>query len=175
MIWFVTAFFGATGFALLLCTLIPSDTNLTQGDRKLLKRTISITSVLALLVLVIWASGHASIPLSEGGHWVFNIWLLCALFVACFAITFVVFTKQNTKRIGLILLSACTLATCWAARWVTMMSVQTIPKFDVGPYPYDLPLGSSGLLGIVGMFGLWIALALLGSELVQDKQLTSEQ
>ncbi|GAM57535.1 tetrathionate reductase subunit C [Vibrio ishigakensis] len=55
-----------------------------------------------------------------------------------------------------------------------MIDVQTIPKFDVGPYPYELPLGGSGLLGIVGMFGLWIALALLGSELVQDKQLTSK-
>ncbi|WP_261836600.1 NrfD/PsrC family molybdoenzyme membrane anchor subunit [Vibrio ishigakensis] len=174
VIWFVTAFFGATGFALLLCTLIPSDTKLTNGDRKLLKRAVSITSVLALLVLVIWASGHASIPISEGSHWVFSISLLCALFVACFAITYAVFNKQKTNRIGLILLSVFTLVTCWAVRWVTMIDVQTIPKFDVGPYPYELPLGGSGLLGIVGMFGLWIALALLGSELVQDKQLTSK-
>ena len=51
-----------------------------------------------------------------------------------------------------------------------MMEVQTIPKFDAGPYPYSLPMGSSGLLGILGMLGLWIALAMLASELVQPKR-----
>ncbi|MFA0350218.1 tetrathionate reductase, partial [Vibrio sp. 10N.222.55.C6] len=46
------------------------------------------------------------------------------------------------------------------------MEVQTIPRFDVGAFPYELPMGSSGLLGIVGMCGLWLALALFASEIV---------
>ncbi len=52
----------------------------------------------------------------------------------------------------------------WAVRWVTMMEVQTIPRFDVGPFPLWTAYGeSAGLLGIIGG-GLWLALALFASE-----------
>ncbi len=60
------------------------------------------------------------------------------------------------------------LGAAWITRWVTMMAVQTIAKYDIGAQPYQLSLGPDGLLGIVGMFGLWLALALLTSELVSS-------
>ncbi|MEZ9755655.1 tetrathionate reductase, partial [Vibrio splendidus] len=41
-----------------------------------------------------------------------------------------------------------------------------IPYINVGPFPYELPMGSAGLLGIIGMCGLWLALALFASEIV---------
>jgi tetrathionate reductase subunit C len=82
------------------------------------------------------------------------------------------FTLRDTNRhfIRVLFMSGMALTTAWTVRWITMMEVQTIAKFDVGPYPYDLPIGSNGLIGIIGMFGLWIALALLGSELIQPKR-----
>ena len=49
---------------------------------------------------------------------------------------------------------------------MTMIEVQTRPKFDVGPYPYDLPWGSSGLLGIIGMAGLWLLMAMVLTEVI---------
>ncbi|MDF4362001.1 tetrathionate reductase, partial [Vibrio parahaemolyticus] len=42
--------------------------------------------------------------------------------------------------------------------------------FDAGLYPYQLTMDGNGWIGIIGMLGLWLALALLGSELVQPKQ-----
>src|SRR5690606_8092515 len=38
------------------------------------------------------------------------------------------------------------------------MSVQGVPKYGAGLYLYSMPLGGDGLLGILGMFGLCLAL-----------------
>lgn len=46
----------------------------------------------------------------------------------------------------------------WAFRWALFMSVQGVPKFGAGLYLYTMPLGSDGLLGMLGVFGLCIAL-----------------
>ncbi|MGA9618203.1 MAG: NrfD/PsrC family molybdoenzyme membrane anchor subunit, partial [Serratia proteamaculans] len=47
---------------------------------------------------------------------------------------------------------------CWGVRWMLLMQTQTLPKFNVLTNPYVLPLGSEGLLAILGTLGLWIAL-----------------
>jgi tetrathionate reductase subunit C len=46
----------------------------------------------------------------------------------------------------------------WMMRWTILIGGQSIPKTGAGLYDYHLPLGSDGLLGIVGTLGLWIAL-----------------
>ncbi|CAK2347683.1 hypothetical protein VCRA2119O147_3870001 [Vibrio crassostreae] len=74
--------------------------------------------------------------------------------------------RLSQSKLGVILVALTTIISAWAVRWVTMMEVQTIPRFDVGPFPYELPMGSAGLLGIIGMCGLWLALALFASEIV---------
>ncbi|GEA51880.1 tetrathionate reductase [Vibrio inusitatus NBRC 102082] len=177
IIWFVTAFFGAVGFSLLITLLIPtrSSDTLSNGDRHLLKRTTSICSVLSLLVLFIWAAGNQSFSLFDSNQWLLRLSALFAMIICCFVVAFCTLRTSSKRRFGLAILSMITLATAWAVRWVTMIDVQTIPKFDLGPYPYELPMGGSGLLGIFGMFGLWMALALLGSELVQTEQQSSSQ
>ena len=38
-----------------------------------------------------------------------------------------------------------------------LMHTQTLPKYNVLANPYSLPLGSEGLLAVIGTFGLWIA------------------
>ncbi|WP_313380168.1 NrfD/PsrC family molybdoenzyme membrane anchor subunit [Achromobacter insolitus] len=50
------------------------------------------------------------------------------------------------------------LAAAWIFRWVVFMSVQGVPKYGAGLYLYDMPWGSDGLLGMVGVLGLCVAL-----------------
>ncbi|WP_041058131.1 NrfD/PsrC family molybdoenzyme membrane anchor subunit [Vibrio owensii] len=171
VLWFVTAFIGAVGFTLLLWLLIPSKSDrLTFGDTRLLRQTTAISGALSLLLIPIWASNNASSSLYASPLWVQHIALLTSLLLG--SVLLALFTLRDTNRhfIRVLFMSGMALTTAWTVRWITMMEVQTIAKFDVGPYPYDLPIGSNGLLGIIGMFGLWITLALLGSELIQPKR-----
>jgi tetrathionate reductase subunit C len=171
VLWFVTAFIGAVGFTLLIWLLIPSKSDrLTFGDTRLLRQTTAISGALSLLLIPIWASNNASSSLYASPLWVQHIALLTSLLLG--SVLLALFTLRDTNRhfIQVLFMSGMALTTAWTVRWITMMEVQTIAKFDVGPYPYDLPIGSNGLLGIIGMFGLWIALALLGSELIQPKR-----
>lgn len=47
----------------------------------------------------------------------------------------------------------------WVFRWTLFMGVQTVPKYGAGLYLQSLPLGSEGLLGMIGILGLFIAFA----------------
>lgn len=50
------------------------------------------------------------------------------------------------------------MAAAWVFRWIVLMSVQGVPKYGAGLYLHNMPLGSDGLLGIIGIFGLCTAL-----------------
>ncbi len=50
------------------------------------------------------------------------------------------------------------LGAAWIFRWVVFMSVQGVPKYGAGLYLYEMPWGSDGLLGMVGVLGLCVAL-----------------
>lgn len=49
----------------------------------------------------------------------------------------------------------------WTFRWVVLMNVQTIARNTGGIDEYHLTFGSYGLMGIIGTFGLWIAVLFL--------------
>lgn len=57
-----------------------------------------------------------------------------------------------------LLIAGATLAVAWIFRWTVFMGVQSVPKYGAGLYLYNMPLGSDGLLGMVGVLGLCIAL-----------------
>lgn len=174
LLWFVTAFIGAVGFALVIWLLIPSKTKtLTMGDTRLLKQTTMMSGILALLLLPIWASNNASFSLFTQPEWIKNIAVIATLLLMSGLLALFALGDESNSLLRTLLFSAVALAATWAVRWITMMEVQTIARYDMGPYPYELPLGSNGLLGIVGIFGLWIALALLASELIQPKRETA--
>ncbi|HBE9177624.1 TPA: tetrathionate reductase subunit TtrC [Serratia fonticola] len=59
---------------------------------------------------------------------------------------------------GLLAQCVAALLLCWGVRWMLLMQTQTLPKFNILLNPYVLPLGSEGLLAILGTFGLWLAL-----------------
>src|SRR5690554_2422594 len=58
----------------------------------------------------------------------------------------------------------------WTFRWMVLMEVQTVAKNTAGYYQYAVEAGSSGLLGIVGTFGLWLAALLIIDILVPWKK-----
>lgn len=64
------------------------------------------------------------------------------------------------------LLGPVALLAAWSFRWAVLMNVQTVPKYGAGLYPYQLPLGSDGLLGILGTFGLWVAVLVIVTALL---------
>ncbi|TDL81092.1 tetrathionate reductase [Palleronia sediminis] len=53
------------------------------------------------------------------------------------------------------------LHTAWMFRWAVLMNVQTVQRQTAGFSEYHLAMGSGGLLGIVGSFGLWLAVLML--------------
>ena len=172
ILWFVTAFFGAIGFTLLILTLMPTPNKaieLTHSDVSLLKRCVASCSVLSLILLPIWVSNGAYMDLLQYGSWFSNLVLMMAAVAVCLAMAFIVMRGQQFKRLSLLVCSGLTISTCWAIRWMTMIEVQTLPKYDQGPYPYDLPLGAPGMLGVVGMAGLWLVMAVVLSEVVSSK------
>ncbi|BAC94985.1 putative tetrathionate reductase complex, subunit C [Vibrio vulnificus YJ016] len=174
LLWFITAFLGAVGFTVLIWWLIPSnDKALTLADARLLKQATALSGLLAILLLPIWASNNASFSLYADPQWLKRLFLMALLLLTSVVLALFALREQNRGLWPTTLLALITLASSWTVRWVTMMDVQTIAKFDVGPLPYQLPLGSNGWLGIIGMFGLWFALALLGSELIQPSRKTA--
>ncbi|MGY0597493.1 NrfD/PsrC family molybdoenzyme membrane anchor subunit [Vibrio sp. JZG10] len=178
VLWFVTAFMGAVGFSLLIWLLLPSQSKiLTSGDTHLLKKSVVISGVLTLILLPVWASNNSAFSLYSSEQWIQNIALLTLVILG--SITFAFMTMRDTKSsttsrihrvMGSLCLSLITLASAWLIRWFTIMEVQTIAKFDAGLYPYQLTVDGNGWIAIIGMLGLWLALALLASELIQPKQ-----
>lgn len=58
----------------------------------------------------------------------------------------------------------------WTFRWMVLMEVQTVAKNTAGYYQYAVDAGSSGLLGILGTFGLWLAALMIIDILVPWKK-----
>nr|WP_321281522.1 NrfD/PsrC family molybdoenzyme membrane anchor subunit [uncultured Vibrio sp.] len=183
ILWFVTSFMGAVGFSLLIWLLLPNESKvLTAGDINLLKKSMITSGALTLILLPIWASNNSAFSLYSSDQWVYNIALLTFVILGCVLLAFIIFRDRKTSTpayflriVGLYCMSLTALASAWLIRWFTIMEVQTIAKFDAGLYSYQLTMDGNGWLGIIGMFGLWLTLALLGSELVQPNQDTGRK
>ena len=183
ILWFVTSFMGAVGFSLLIWLLLPNESKvLTAGDINLLKKSMITSGALTLILLPIWASNNSAFSLYSSDQWVYNIALLTFVVLSCAVLAFIILQDSKTctpfyfrRIVGLFCMPLTALASAWLIRWFTIMEVQTIAKFDAGLYPYQLTMDGNGLIGIIGMFGLWLALALLGSELVQPNQDTGRK
>lgn len=49
----------------------------------------------------------------------------------------------------------------WMFRWAVLMDVQTVARNTAGSNDYSIAFGSSGWLGVIGIFGLWLTALLL--------------
>ncbi|UJF17349.1 polysulfide reductase NrfD [Vibrio sp. SS-MA-C1-2] len=173
LLWFASSFLVAIGFSLIIYLMIAKGKfKLSLTDICIIKRTIIISSLSSGALLSLWATQSSHLSLYNNSMWLTSLLWLFTIFIICTVVTLILI-NENYKVVSLIVLSILTLLSAWYIRWVTLIDVQLIPKFDVGLYPYHLTTGSGGILSIIGMLGLWSALALLGSELISSKCSTS--
>lgn len=172
LIWFATAFLGALGLTLIVLVMQKAQA-ISEFDKRLVQKTMMLSSVAGFILMVIWASNAGDHSLFAQLDWCIRLGTLLVLFSLC-ALMGRVMIAPKLSALKVMAVAVVGAVTCWQLRWVTMMDVQMLPKYDHGPYPYELPLGSNGLLGIIAMAGLWIAIAALASELVDAKDTSSK-
>ena len=162
-LYLFSGFAAAAGLSLLFKSIYDAN-DLTAGRK--LARTLSGFSLLTLLTLLLWIlSGVSSISVTAqralqvvqgNAHWqTLGISLLVLFAIPALFGGFM-------QRGWLLTLSGLIAVTgAWVLRWVIFMDGQLIPKTGAGEYHYALPMGSDGVLGIVGIFGLWVFVAII--------------
>ncbi|CFQ28793.1 tetrathionate reductase subunit TtrC [Yersinia bercovieri] len=118
-----------------------------------------INLVALAAVTLLWASGD-SLSGQALRAWVTHTPMLAALPMVLWLLLLGLAGANLQKKLSIPLLVAqggIALSLCWSVRWLLLMQTQTLPKYNILVNPYSLPLGSEGLLAIIGTFGLWIA------------------
>lgn len=117
-------------------------------------------------IISIWVSGNN--PSAQAlRDWSMQSPILAAIPVVLWLLLLglaVVNKAKNLSTLMIVIQGGFALSLCWSVRWLLLMQTQTLPKFNILANPYSLPLGSEGLLAIVGTFGLWIALMIVARE-----------
>lgn len=158
--FFITAFAGAVGLALLFNRFGPRD----EAASRRMAGVLAATQLAALAVGALWlALGLSGVSpvharaLAEVGP--SASWQLSAAWaVAATMLTLVLAWKWpgSGPVVGLLALHSA-----WMMRWSIFIGGQEVPKTGAGYYSYMLPLGPEGLMGIVGTAGLWVFLFVL--------------
>jgi len=160
-----TAFTGAIGLCLLfnrtLCGRRERDIALEISLNRLLVLGLAVVLTLGCGWLFVSMSGisasHSAAFNQVAG---LSQWQLSAVWAVLATILPMTLALWRPASSGLIT-GLIAVHSAWMMRWTIFIGGQTIPKTGAGLYDYHLPLGSDGLLGIVGTLGLWIALLLL--------------
>lgn len=152
---FVTGLAGAIGWVLV------ANRWLGDADARLearCNRALALAQCLVLALGVTWlalgASG-ASASHSEALAQVATLpaWQTTAAWALAATIVPIVLAAKWPTRSGLIT-GLIALHSAWMIRWTVFIGGQALPKTASGAYDYSLPLGSDGLLGILGTAGL---------------------
>lgn len=157
-----TAFVGAIGLLLLFNRFVGGrDSQLEIGLNRLL--VLALAGVLALGGgwLFVSLSG-VSVSHSAAFSQVAGMpqWQLTAVWAVLATIVPMALAIWRPATSGL-MTGLIALHSAWMMRWTIFIGGQSIPQTGAGLYDYRLPLGSDGLLGIVGTLGLWVALLVL--------------
>ncbi|MGL6124052.1 MAG: NrfD/PsrC family molybdoenzyme membrane anchor subunit [Shewanella sp.] len=163
-----SALLAASGTLVILNRLLTGYQQCTQNHLILwLRASFSLFTV----SLIGWALfDHSSAPeaarlVEISASWQHSaIWLLITLGVLAFILMI-----RRLPKVALYIVSLTAIHLAWGFRWILLIQAQTAPKYGAGTYLYQLPWGPDGLLGIVGTFGLWLALMALVSELIRQK------
>lgn len=161
LLWFVSAFLGSGGLTLLLLLLLPAKT-VDQRDIRFISKTLSFSALIACLLFPLWLVNGQGLNLLNDDIWLWRVGILMLLLAACVVAGY----RLSVGKWSMAIISLISISACWYLRWITLLDVQTIPRYDAGLYPNPLEWGSSGILGIIGMAGLWLALAAATSEIV---------
>ncbi|WP_431223503.1 tetrathionate reductase subunit TtrC [Serratia sp. L9] len=133
-----------------------------QWQARLARYQLGSLLLLCLSCLGWWFDGSSSSAALRELPAQGNIWLWAGALFALLILLLVAFSwracNQKLATAWLWVPCAAALLLCWGVRWMLLMQTQTLPKFNVLTNPYALPLGSEGVLAILGTLGLWMAL-----------------
>ena len=163
---------GAAGMVLLLNRVTgPWD---EETDRKMLG-VITLFGLLTAGVVVMWgmeglfvegSSIAAAIDsVRHDPHWRKTaIWGMLVGAVLTLAAALLWWQPRRRTEAGILgpwILGLVALHMAWMARWVILMHVQTVQKQTAGYSEYIVGWQSSGWGGVIGIFGLWLAVFLV--------------
>lgn len=99
-------------------------------------------------------------------------WQVSAIWIAITVLVLIALLvrKNRVNKIPALLIGFVAIHLAWGLRWIILIQSQEVPKYGAGTYFYNIPWGPEGVLGIVGTFGLWIAIILFLSEIVRVNQ-----
>jgi len=163
----LTGLISAAGLVMLLNRLM------TGGDASVNRQGLKI-----ILVAIVAAAAVASIWLVQGltgfspsvqsalesvrynPDWAaIAFWALAAGVVLFLSVVVLLRAPAWQRWAWLVALLAIHMG--WAFRWMVLMEVQTVAKNTAGYYNLVVEAGSYGLMGIIGTFGLWLAVLLI--------------
>lgn len=161
----LTAWLGALGAMFLVGRWLPGGLKALPVE---LLRRLSVTAVVMMLIGAgAWVllgllgqdpSFDAALRLFGG----FPVWRASLAGAVITGLCMIALLQRAPRTLAAPLPSAALaltmLAAAWIFRWVVFMSVQGVPKYGAGLYLYDMPWGSDGLLGMIGVLGLCVAL-----------------
>lgn len=167
--WLIPAYLisglaGAVGLALVI------DALQSTGSHRLLLKTLAGSLLLYAGLVAVWAIAGA-MNLSDSGVALLRIilefsplegialWLIAGLLLPL-ALSLIDHTVLNVIT-GLLALFGS-----WMLRWVMFIGGQGIPKSGAGFYDYQLPITVDGLFGILGSFGLLLAILIAVTSLL---------
>ncbi|AKH19123.1 NrfD/PsrC family molybdoenzyme membrane anchor subunit [Sedimenticola thiotaurini] len=155
--YLISGLAGAAGLALVLNNL-QSDTSQDANQR--LVNWLNLFLILTGAWIVAWG-GAGHLNLSNSGMELLRLMLVYQPVESL--LLWIGLGLALPLLLGLINQSAMNVVTgllavfgAWMLRWVMFIGGQGIPKNGAGFYLFDLPLGTEGLLGILGSLGLWM-------------------
>ncbi|UGB02311.1 tetrathionate reductase subunit TtrC [Leclercia sp. G3L] len=169
-VWFsywlpVAMFFSAMSALLALLGLVMRDLarRLAQGQ--------VVALVLLGAVMLAWSLGDTLSGEALRQQWQLGgdirLYLLTLMLLWAAALAVSLYASRYQPPFFITLASALLVAIlCWTLRWAVLMGGQIIPKYNALTNDYSLPMGTDGLLAIIGTFGLWLALMIILGECV---------
>ncbi|HLV28470.1 MAG TPA: NrfD/PsrC family molybdoenzyme membrane anchor subunit [Burkholderiaceae bacterium] len=164
----LTAWLATVGASLLLTLWVPAgrDTAVRAWLGKLgLWLSLALLAVAALWVAGGLLSHDASYQAAMDLYRNFPIWRISIQFSVVLGVLVLALWLRPTLWLrSTALLAALGVMSCaaaWGFRWALFMGVQSVPKYGAGLYVYHMPLGGDGLMGILGIFGLAVAVLTL--------------
>lgn len=138
-----------------------------ETDRLYRMATLQLVSIGLLLVTTIFwlVSGSDSAQsllklMQHDDKWIFLNVGLGLLFVATTAFAFVHINRRLSFK-AIMAQAITSLTLMWFIRWVWLMEVQLLPKFNSTLNAYDIPLGHFGIFSILTSLGVFIILTVL--------------
>lgn len=167
VMFLTTGILGATGLVLVLNRI--SGVRHLATDRRMLS-IMTLSGLICGLIALTWyldGSNEVSGSVAEAlesirGNPTWRNMAFWGLFAGAFltASAWLLSIRPRLQPLAW-LAGLLALHVAWMFRWAVLMDVQTVARNTAGTNDYSIAFGSSGWLGVIGIFGLWLAALLL--------------